>query len=45
MSEGRRAYRWNDDDLRTARIGDGGFEAAVISRIMQDTAAGLSLPA
>ena len=36
MSEGRLAYRWNDNDLRSARSGEGGFESAVMNRLMQD---------
>lgn len=38
MSEGRIAFRWGKMDLLVARADEGGFEAAVMSRIMANTA-------
>jgi ABC-2 type transport system ATP-binding protein len=40
MAEGRLAHRWTTADLRAARAGEGGFEAAVMSRIMDAAAIG-----
>jgi len=40
MAEGRLAYRWNAADLRAARACEGGFEAAVMNRIMDAVAIG-----
>ncbi len=39
MSEGRIALQWNTADLHVARATDGGFEAAVMKRIMADATA------